>query len=418
MTRLVTDVAHGVIKLTPAQRLSTLAFSIGLAGIWFLAICGILLMRSSWAVVPPLAVHPQSAAGFTPKDARVDPSTIPLEQLARFRGALFTARAPLSQGPRPGAPTNVVSTERGWDWWTEADWQAAEAAWRARGLTHVPIGPLVGDDCYHGVYRPCNQSLDEGTRDRFLDFVQRLWDDGFVPVYRHKPDNWETPDHAADLDRLDALMSTARAQRLLRVVTYPGWEPNGGSGPDAVARKYGWTNATYVRMLARGARVFPNALRTLHTTCDTEVPIGGNTEDPALTTAAGFAQAWKNILPYFHVWEHQVCGYLDGGSEMPMPEFLAQLKWVLQNQPQRTRPGGVWYGGVTAWGPGRGLVWVLSEYGSYRHFWDDWNEAGAQQIGDFAMCYGADGYFDGGTVSVPISDEERARVCRGSTSTP
>ena len=329
-----------------------------------------------------------------------DPSGVPLEQLARIRGALFTARAPLSQGPRPFQPTNVISTVRAWDWWTENDWQVAVAALRARGYTHIAVGPLTGDDCYHGVYSPCRNDLTEEARDRFLDFVQRLWDEGLAPVYRHKPDNWETG-HDAELQRLDELMSTPRAQKLLRIVTYPGWEPNGGSGPDAVARKYGWTNATYVAMLARGARVFPNALRTLHTTCDTEVPVGGDSEDRALVNgSAGFAQAWKNILPYFHLWEQQVCGYLDGGYEIPVDPFVREMTWVLRNQPQRTRPGGEWYGGTTAWGPGRGLVWVLSEYGSYRHFWSDWDEQGALNIGDLAMANGADGYFDGGRAAV------------------
>lgn len=329
-----------------------------------------------------------------------DPSGVPLEQLARFRGSLFTARAPLSQGPRPYQPTNVISTVRAWDWWTEQDWQVAVAALRARGYTHIAVGPLTGDDCYHGVYSPCRNELTEEARDRFLDFVQRLWDSGLAPVYRHKPDNWETG-HDAELERLDELMSTPRAQRLLRIVTYPGWEPNGGSGPDAVARKYGWTNATYVAMLSRGARVFPTALRTLHTTCDTEVPVGGDSEDRALVNgAAGFAQAWKNILPYFHLWEQQVCGYLDGGYEIPREPFVGELTWVLRNQPPRTRPGGAWFGGRTAWGDNRGLVWVLSEYGSYRHFWSDWNEQGALDIGDLAMQHGADGYFDGGRVAV------------------
>lgn len=328
-----------------------------------------------------------------------DPSTVPLEQLARIRGALFTARAPISVGPRPGQPTNVIATPFA-EQWTEQDWQIATAALKARGYTHVAVGPMVSDgDCYHGVYAGCNTELSERARDRFLDTVQRFWDSGFAPVYRHKPDGWEVG-HDAELQRLDELMSTERAQKLLRIVTYAGWEPNGGSGPDAVARKYGWDNATYVRMLSRGARVFPNALRTLHTTCDTEVPVGGDSEDRRLVSGPeGFAQAWRNILPYIHVWEQQVCGYLDGGSELPTEPFLTNIKWVLQNQPGRTRPGGVWYG-QTAWGPGRPLTWILAEYGSYRQFWSDWAEEGALQIGDLAMQYGADGYFDGGRAPV------------------
>jgi hypothetical protein len=298
----------------------------------------------------------------------------------------------------------VISTERAWDWWTEADWQIVIHEYRdVRHYTHIAVGPLTGDDCYHGVYHPCTQDLSEANRDRFLDFIQRLWDSGLAPVYRHKPDNWERPEHAADLDRLDALMSTERAQRLLRIVTYAGWEPNGD--------KYGWSNRTYVDMLERGSRVFPHALRTLHTTCDVEVPVGvvgkadprGYPEDPALVTVdPGFGNAWRNILPFIHLWEQQVCGYVDGGYELPQPDFLRELGWVLRNQPPRTRPGGQWYGGVTAWGPNTPLRWVLSEYGSYQHFWSDWPERGAIQIGDFAMQNGSEGYMDGGTL--PVGD--------------
>lgn len=330
--------------------------------------------------------------------AHYDPSTVPLEQLARFRGQLFTAQAPMSTGPRPGDPSNIIATPFSPEW-SEADWQTAVQALRARGYTHIVIGPMVSDgDCYHHMYPNCNTQLTEAARDHFLDVVQRWWDEGFAPIYRHKPDGWETG-HDAELQRLDELMSVPRAQQLLRIVTYPGWEPNGGSGPDAVSQKYGWTNATYVRMLSRGARVFPNALRTLHTTCDTEVPVGGDTEDPALVTPEGFAQAWKNITPYFHVWEQQICGYLDARSPQPTPAFLNDLQWVLQNQPPRTRPGGQWYG-QTAWGPGRGLTWVLAEWGSYAVTWWNWPEAYSRQIGDFAMQHGADGYLDGGSVPV------------------
>lgn len=323
--------------------------------------------------------------------AHYDPSGVPLEQLARFRGALFTARAPLARGPRPGQPSNVIATAFA-DQWSEQEWQIAVQALRQRGYTHVAVGPMVSDgDCYHGLYSGCNTELSEAARDRFLDMVQRWWDAGFAPIYRHKPDGWETPDHAADLDRLDQLLSTPRAQRLLRIVTYPGWEPMGS--------RYGWNNATYVQMLARGARVFPTALRTLHVACDIEVPVGGDTEDRALVTPEGFAQAWRNILPYFHVYEMQVCGYVDGGSDVPTQEFLTNLQWVTRNQPPRTKPGGMWFG-PTAWGPNKGLVWSLSEYASYPDFWWDYREDHARQIGDFAVQNGADVYMDGGTLPI------------------
>ena len=343
------------------------------------------------------------------KPVGVDPTLIPLRTLASsFRGSLFTARAPLSQGPRPYQPTNAISWDL--DWMTDADFQMAIDAWHQRGYKMAAIGPWGNSgDCYHGVY-PCAGPLTPERLERLLDRVQVMWNEGIIPNYRHKPDNWETPDRRPDLDALDAIMrNSPRAQKLLRVVSYPGWEPMG--------TKYGWVNATYVEMLQRGTQVFPNALLTLHVACDVEVPVGGDSENRRFTDPKdGFAQAWKAITPYFHVFEWQSCGYLNSGSPAPTPQFMADLKWVIQNQPNRTKPGGMWYGG-SRWNvtnpnePDPGIVWVMAEWASFPSFWSDWPESEGVKIGDAVMCWGADGYLDGGTVSVPLSPEDRARVC-------
>ena len=343
------------------------------------------------------------------KPVGVDPSGIPLRALAQqYRGSLFTARAPLSQGPRPYQPTNVVFWDL--DWMTDADFQMAIDVWHQHHYTMAAIGPWGNsNDCYHGVY-PCAGPLTPERLERLLDRVQVMWNEGIVPNYRHKPDNWETPGRRADLDALDAMLrNSPRAQKLLRVVSYPGWEPMG--------TKYGWLNSTYVEMLQRGTQVFPNALLSLHVACDVEVPVGGDDENPRFTGPPdGFAQAWKNITPYFHVFEWQSCGYLNANSPTPTPQFMADLKWVIQNQPPRTKPGGMWYGGsrwnVTNPGePDPGIIWIMAEWASFPSFWSDWPESEAVKIGDAVMCWGADGYLDGGTVSVPLSPEDRVRVC-------
>jgi hypothetical protein len=308
---------------------------------------------------------------------------------------MWTARASLPHGPRPNAPSNVIAF-----WpriYTPAEQERAVAGYKARGYTHAVIGPVAGNDCYHDRY-PCDRRLPDQARwNAYLDWVQSLWDAGMVPVYFAKPDNWEKPEHAAEWAALDALHRQPRAQQLLRVVVYCGWEPNGGPSP--------WSNATYVSCLTRGADVFPHALRYLHATCDVDVPKGP--ADAALSDA----DAWRRVMPSIHGYLLQACGYIHGSTPQPSPDFLANFRKLIAGMKQNFAPGGVW-AGPSAWDPGGRLQVIAGEYGAYRAFWNDWPEDAARQIGDAAMCAGADGYLDGGTVSVPMTASERIERCR------
>jgi hypothetical protein len=324
----------------------------------------------------------------------VDPSTFSLQRLAAIRGAMWTARLNVPFGPRPNQDDNILAM---------AFYELYDAPTRARmlahyhddlGFTHAVTGPVTGNDCYHGMY-PCRQSIPtQAEWDAYLDTIQEWWDKGVIPVYFAKPDGWEVASMASDLDALDALYMQPRAQRLLRVVIYPGWEPSGS--------KYGWPNATYVAMLQRGARVFPNALRGLHTVADLDAPVGGNDEQ-VFAGADLKAAAWLAVEPYIHFWAVQVGGYVDGDnpSPIPSPAFLTEFAKLWPDYKRRFYPGGGWYG-QTAWNDGQPLRLIDAEDASFGDFWRNWPESTAFDIGDLAMQSGSDGFLDGGRVAVPV----------------
>lgn len=325
-----------------------------------------------------------------------DPSTVPLEQLARMRGSIWTARSPISYGPRRGQPDNILAL----DFFTLYD--AAERArmiadYRARQYWTASIGPFAATDCYHDLY-PCHDPAVPGswpvddvpsqaTWDLALDRIQELWDNGIEPVYFHKPDGWERPEYASRLDRLDALAMQPRAQRLLKAVCYPGWEPSGD--------KYGWNNDTWRRMCERGARVFPNALRCVHFPCDLDAPTGQN-DDQIFPKGEGNAISWRNVAPYVHCFLMQVCGYVNDGMT---EEFRREWPKAVRRCVDGFR-GGYGWPNYSAFGPGQPIRTIAFEYASYRDFWQNAPESEAREIGDMAMRAGADGYMDGGTLPV------------------
>src|SRR5438067_13388074 len=108
-------------------------------------------------------------------------------------------------------------------------------AYKAHGYTHAVTGPVTGNDCYHGQY-PCHRGVPSQVEwDAYLDDLQEWWDAGVTPIYFAKPDETLEP---GEMAALDALYAQERAQRLLRVVVYTGWEPWG---------KYAKTNAGWVQ---------------------------------------------------------------------------------------------------------------------------------------------------------------------------
>ncbi len=312
-----------------------------------------------------------------PRDT--DPTQFTPGQLAAIRGAMWTARVAVPYGPRPGRASNPIAFTF-YQLYSADDRARMVAAYKSRGYTHVVVGPAAGTDCYHGKY-PCHDPSIHGSWpaddvpsqsqwDGFLDSVQELWDAELIPIYFAKPDKWEQPQYAAKLDALDALHRQDRAQRLLRVVVYTGWEPTG------------WTRDTYMRMVRRGADVFPSAVRFLHTACGSEPP--------------------PDVAPFIHGWLIQTCGYIDGGTPRASDTVIREWQATIADRAAAFRNGERGWPRDSAWGSGVPLLLIAAEYASYADFWRDWPENEARRLGDAAMDAGADGYLDGGTVVVPV----------------
>lgn len=343
----------------------------------------------AWSIEPP-KLDRQNVT-FSLEAEHVDPSTIPLEQLAAIRGSMWPTRINVPYGPRPNQDTNILATDF-YGLYDASTQKRMLDVYQARGYTHAVTGPVAGSDCYHGLY-PCRTALPTQPQwDAFLDDMQAWWDRGIVPVYFHKPDGWETPDHAADLAAMDALAAQPRAQKLLRVVVYCGWEPSGS--------KYGWKNRTYVACLQRGAAVFPAALRALHTVADLDAPTGGD-DDHEFPVGQGNAISWQNAAPYIHLWLVQVGGYVDGCCEVPTPDFIVEFKKLWPDFLAKFAGAAGWPTS-SAWGPGRPVRAIYAEGASYGDFWKNWDERYALDLGDLAIAAGAWGYLDGGRVAVPV----------------
>lgn len=324
------------------------------------------------------------------KRLHVDPMQFSLEQLSKIRGAMWTARLNLPYGPRPGQDSNILPTLF-YSVFNRGDQLRILEAYLERSYTHAVTGPITGNDCYHGLY-PCRTDLpSQAEWDRYLDELQEWWDRGIIPVYFAKPDGLDEPEQ---MGALDALYLQPRAQRLIRVVVYTGWEP----------WRYERTNAEWVRWLQRGQSVFPSALRLVHTVSDVDA-LTGRDDDRTLPAGQGNAISWQRTAPYLHGWLVQVAGYTDGPNPVPSPEFVKEFVALFDKSRRgsyysRFADGYAGWPTSSAWGPGRRLLVYAAEYGAYGSFWKNWPESEAQRLGDLALQAGADGYLDGGTLPV------------------
>lgn len=327
---------------------------------------------------------------MAPVPVHVDPSLIPLETLAKIKGAMWTQRINIPYGPRPNQDTNINAFVF-YDLYDAETRTRMRETYKAAGYTHTVAGPVTGNDCYHNLY-PCRRGIPTQEQwDAYLDSIQELWDNGLTPCYFAKPDGWEVPERAADMDRLDALYRQERAQKLLRCVIYPGWEPSG--------TKYGWNNEMYVRWVKRGADVFPHALRGVHFVSDLDAPTGLN-DDEVFPPGQGNGISWRNVAPYIHFWADQHGGYVEEGTPVPSGFFLDELAKHIKRVKAGFHNGFAGWPTFSAWGPGKPIKHISAEYAAYLDFWRDYPEVYAKQIGDAAMDAGADGYLDGGTREV------------------
>ena len=326
--------------------------------------------------------------------APVDPGTIPLGELARIRGAMWSARLDLPFGPRPGRADNIIATEFFEDY-SNADQIRILAALKARGYTHVVVGPLVDSDGYHGQYRPHDWRGAEF--DRFLDELQTFWDNGLAPIVFIHPDGWT---FERTRDEFTPLLRKERAQRLVRIVVPTGWEPT----------RRGWSSCTWAAFAQWARQTLPNALVLIHTVSDADAPVGTDwrcNDDDRPWNPTGNARGWKRIAPFIHGWLIQNGPYeVSPDADRALARrFAAQFKVDADGADQHSiawhfKDAGGWPRD-SAWGSGMPILLYAAEQTAYASYWKNFPEAGSRAWGDLAIAAGADGYLDGGTVAVP-----------------
>lgn len=356
-----------------------------------------------------LGIQPPTIDGrnisITLTSAHFDPTGVPLGALAAIRGGMWPLGPVrglpqgLTLGPRPGAPDNVIATAFFADY-TPNEQYAIIAELKARGYTHVVMGPLVDSDGYHGMYAANDW---RGARwSEFLDIAQRFWDAGLAPVVFISPDGWTLEQNQAEFT---ALLQQPRAQQLLRIVVPHGWEPE----------RYGTSSCTWALWGQWARQVLPNALVAMHTVSDTDAPVGTDTrcnDDDKTWNPGGNAAGWGRVTPYFHVWLTQSGAFADPtgtGGDRDNPTFTNFQNWQRQfdlsvrgSYRDRFERGYAGWPTGSAWGPDKPLRVVCGEYKAYWTFWQHRSEAEGVQWGDACIAAGGYGYLDSGSVAVPI----------------
>lgn len=320
------------------------------------------------------------------KEAHYDPSDIPLEQLARIRGAMWTETLDVSQGPRPFQPTNIINTNLLFTYPPEERKRIVKH-FRDLGYTHCVSGISIGGTGYHQYWEAPDyrQKFDE-----FLDQLQFMWDNGLAPIVFIHPDNWTFEQTAAEFT---PLLQQPRAQKLIRIIVPSGWEP----------AKYEWSSETWRLYVKWGREVLPNALCLLHTVCDVDAPVG--VDERGDDNTHGHDVSWGRVAPYVHGWLTQTCTFerkddiTDGQTNFKnwVDQFNPNVRGSLTD---RFRNGYAGWPTSSAWGPGRPLKVYAGEYLAYWTFWQGVPKEESRKWGDAAMAAGADGYLDGGTVPV------------------
>lgn len=318
----------------------------------------------SFGVLLALAAITPSASSL-----HVDPSSFPFGDLARVRGAMWSARLAVPFGPRPGRPDNVIATAY-FDAYSPADQTRIIAALKLRGYTHVVVGPLVDVGGYHHQFPP--HDWRGAAFDRFLDQLQTFWDNGLDPVVFIHPDGWT---FERTRDEFTPLLKTERAQRLIRIVVPSGWEPT----------RHGWSSCTWSAFADWARQTLPNALVLIHTVADADAPSGSD----ARCRDASAADAWARVAPHIHGWLIQNGPF----TTAPVGDSALARGFAAHFRANPTRD--------SAWGPGVPILLYAGEQTAYSSYWKDLPEAASRAWGDLAMAAGADGYLDGGTVDVP-----------------
>lgn len=311
--------------------------------------------------------------------ADFDSSRVPLETLAKIRGAMWTARLDLPYGPRPGSPDNILATDFLADY-SPTDQLRAIKALKDRGYTHVVVGPIVDSDGYHGKYpaHDWRQNFDQ-----FLDILQLFWNHGLIPIVFVHPDGWTLE----QTQTLTPLLTTPRAQRLIRVVVPSGWEPT----------KYDWSSYTWALYCQWARTILPNALVLIHTVSDVDAPVGVDARGNDNLNPNGNADGWARVCPYLHGWLIQNGPYETDPSADPQlaQNFGDQFRASVPHSLAWHFAGNAGWPTTSAWGNQRIRLYA-AEQTSYEAFWFNLPESASIDWGTLAMEAGADGFLDSG----------------------
>jgi hypothetical protein len=368
------------------------------------------------SIEPPKINHTNVTYSLTP--LHVDPSGIPLGQLAAIRGAMWpqgplgstpasatlkdgSACAPddIPFGPRPGQRDNIIATDFIANY-SDHQRLCIVAELKARGYTHVVMGPIVDSDGYHGQYAPHDWHWEDAAHvngdnfDRFLDLVQFFYDHQLIPVVFLHPDGWS---FEQTRDAFTPLLTTARAKRLLRIVVPTGWEPT----------RYDWSSCTWARFVRWTRDVFgPDALILIHTTADVDAPVG--TDSLCDDNGKPNGEGWTRVLgATLDGWLIQNGAYstAPAGSPDIARNFAAQF---MADGDGAALHGARWHfaHGISSWPTttwrGTPLLLYAAEHTSYTAYWQHMAEADRVLWGDLAIASGADGALDGVSVAVPV----------------
>ncbi len=321
----------------------------------------------------------------------VDPSKFSFAELAHVRGGMWTPRLNIGYGPRPFQPSNILAMDF-YEYYDGPTRARMIAAYKDRGYTHAVTGPMVDLGGYHGQYPSTDIRIGgQVLWDWYLDAMQEWWDAGLVPIHFVHPDGWSLE----DMGVLLKWYQQPRAQKLLRVTVWTGWEPT----------RYAWPNAYWNAFLDQALSVMPHALKLVHTVSDCDALTGG---DDDKTLPNGNATAWQRSAPRLHGWLTQYAGYFDPIDERADPRWPAQYQQFKVNMPaalsdlhHRFR-GAFGWPSDSLWGIGQALKVYLGEDASWPDYWLDWPESESLDLGDLAIRNGqVDGFLDGGRVSVP-----------------
>jgi len=213
----------------------------------YLCFDGVHFLRVRTDLAQPVVDATGVAQGFTFRRLNTLASLI---ERARIRGSMFTARFPMSLGPRPGQPSNILAMVA-MPFLPQSEQDAAFGAYLDRGYTHAVSGPIVDPGGNHGIYPPSDFTQADAFN-RYLDVLERGSTRGLQWIHFVKPDNWTLDEVQRELE---PLYRQPRAQELLGLVIPAGWEPGRFGAPssdgDATCSPTQRSASTWIRIRTR-----------------------------------------------------------------------------------------------------------------------------------------------------------------------